>query len=147
MEHKARPPARFSWLLTLPKSQEQKTKTKKKTIYTKVFTKPGWVAIVFFSGLLITLAVIIARDPTSSSIEYLLLLLPLWAVATAVQRLRSDLQTGQIIVRDQGVEFVGQDNTVLINWETVKLVRVKRFYDAGLLLLTEKGERAFISAA
>jgi len=40
MEHKARPPARFSWLLTLPKSQEQKTKTKKKTIYTKVFTKP-----------------------------------------------------------------------------------------------------------
>jgi len=41
MEHKARPPARFSWLLTLPKSQEQKTKTKKKTIYTKVFTKPA----------------------------------------------------------------------------------------------------------
>jgi hypothetical protein len=39
MEHKARPPARFSWLLGLQKSPEQKTKNK--TTYTKSFTKPS----------------------------------------------------------------------------------------------------------
>jgi hypothetical protein len=41
MEHKARPPARFSSLLRHQQSPEQKTKTKKKTTYTEFFTKPG----------------------------------------------------------------------------------------------------------
>jgi len=41
MEHEARPHARFSLLLNAPEnSQNRKQKPKRKTIYTKFFTKP-----------------------------------------------------------------------------------------------------------
>jgi len=103
-----------------------------------------WSAIVFFCGLLVSLAVIIARDPASAPIEYLLLLFALFPVWISVRLLRSHLRAGQIIVREQGVEIAKRDNKVLINWETVKQVREKPFYDGGLILLTEKDERAFI---
>jgi len=101
-----------------------------------------WFAIVFFCGLLVTLAVIIARDSASAPIEYLLVLFALFPVWLSVRVLCSDLRAGQIIVREQGVEITKGDNKVLISWDTVKQVRER--VSGGLVLLTEKNERAFI---
>jgi len=101
-----------------------------------------WSAIFFFCGLLVSLAVVIARDPASSPIDYLLLLFALFPVWISVRVLRSHLQAGQIIVREQGVEITKGDNKVLISWGIVKQVREK--VSGGLILLTEKNEHAFI---